>query len=82
MADQNDATSSDKPRSRLRLQLLEINTASRELKRMMPAARVKELSNRAHNIPRHLIILTDDHDRCRHRIALYFLSITSVKAED
>ncbi len=82
MVDKQDTTSSGMPRSRLRLQLLEINTASRELKSMMPAARVKELTNRGHNIRRHLIILTDDHDRCRQRIALYFLSTTSVKAED
>lgn len=82
MVDKKDATSSDMPCSRLHLPLLEINTASRELKSMMQAARVKELNDRGHNIRRHLIILTDDHDRSRPRIALYFLSTTSVKAED
>ena len=80
MVDKKDATSSDMARSRL--QPLEINTASRELKSMMPVARVKEINDRGHNIRRHLIILTDDHDRSRPRIALYFLSTTSVKAED
>ena len=83
MVDKKDATSSDMPRSRLRLQLLEINTASRELKSMMPAARVKELRDRGHDIRRHLISLTDDHGRTHHGIALYFLSTstTSVHAE-
>lgn len=62
---------------RLRLQPVDTITARSELNIMMPAARVKELRDRGHDIRRHLISLTDDHGRTHHGIALYFLSTST-----
>lgn len=80
----NDASSSAQLYRLLehfRLQPVGMITACSKLNIMMQAARVKELSERGHNIRHHLITLTGDHDRCHHRVALYVLSTTSVKAE-
>lgn len=84
MADKNDDTINDAPRhrllERLRLQPVEAITSCRELNIMMPAARVKELRDRGHDIRRNLTTLEDDHGRPRHGIALYFLSTSTTSA--
>lgn len=71
-------TSGDAQRLRLlaRLQLGPVDTftARNELNILMPAARVKELRDRGHDIRRQLITLTDDQGRPHHGIALYYLS--------
>ena len=78
-------TSSTAQRSRLlerlRLQPVDTITARRELNIMMPAARVKELRDKGHDIHRHLITLTDDQGRTHHGIALYFLSISTAPVQ-
>lgn len=86
MLNKNDDTSSGAQRNRLlerlRLQPVDTFTARSELNIMMPAARVKELRDRGHDIRRQLITLTDDYGRSHHGIALYFLtSITSAETE-
>lgn len=74
-------TSSTAQRSRLlerlRLQPVDTITARRELNILMPAARVKELRDRGHDIRRHLITLTDDQGRTHNGIARYFLSTST-----
>lgn len=69
--------------ARLKLGPVDTITARSELNIMMPAARVKELRDRGHEIRRHLITLTDDQGRTHHGIALYFLSTSAspVQAE-
>lgn len=59
---------------RLFVQPVDTITARSELNIMMPAARVKELRDRGHDIRRHLITLTDEQGRTHHGIALYYLS--------
>jgi hypothetical protein len=83
---QTNNTSSSAQRNRLlerlRMQPVDTITARSELNIMMPAARVKELRDRGHDIRRQLITLTDDYGRSHHGIALYFLtSTTSVETE-
>lgn len=84
MIDKNDGTSSSAQRNRLlkrlRAQPVDTITARRELNIMMPAARVKELRDRDHDIRRHLITLEDDHGRPHHGIALYFLNTSTSSA--
>ena len=71
-------TSANAQRTRLlaRLQLGPVDTitARRELNILMPAARIKELKDRGHNIHAQRISLTDDQDRTHHGIALYYLT--------
>lgn len=84
MAEKNDDTINDAPRhhllERLRLQPVDTITARRELNIMMPAARVKELHDRGHDIRRHLITLEDDYGHPHHGIALYFRSTSNTSA--
>lgn len=67
--------------ARLKLGPVDTITARSELNIMMPAARVKELRDRGHDIRRHLITLTDDQGRPHHGIALYFLSTSAAPAQ-
>ncbi|SFJ07838.1 Helix-turn-helix domain-containing protein [Pseudomonas guineae] len=69
--------------ARLRTAPVDTITARRDLNIMMPAARVKELRDRGHDIRRHLITLMDDQGRPHRGIALYFLStcVAPIQAE-
>ena len=78
-------TSADAQRTRLltRLQAgpADTITARSALNIMMPAARVKELRDRGHDIRRHLITLTDEQGRPHHGIALYYLSTSAAPVQ-
>lgn len=67
--------------ARLKLEPIDTITARSELNIMMPAARIKELRDRGHDIRRHLITLTDDQGRPHYGIALYFLSTSAAPAQ-
>jgi hypothetical protein len=74
-------TSGDAQRLRLLARLqqgpVDTFTARSELNIMMPAARVKELRDRGHDVRRQLITLADDQGRLHHGVAQYYMSTSA-----